>query len=201
MSTGMDSLVDYYFLECGNNYTWHVRMANTDCECVHSPWSDTWSFTIAVGAADAIQLLSPTKGAMDVPINNIGFSWTSVRNATAYSFTLSPNADLTGALITQNQSTTAFNYAGPLDYGKAYYWQVIAWEDGTRLNTSSIGVFSTMAEPAAPTPPVVIEQQPAPVINIPPAQQITPTWIYAIIGIGAALAVVVIVLIVRTRRP
>jgi hypothetical protein len=30
---------------------------------------------------------------------------------------------------------------------------------------------------------------------------ITPTWIYAIIGVGAALAIVVIVLIVRTRRP
>jgi hypothetical protein len=58
-----------------------------------------------------------------------------------------------------------------------------------------------MAEPAAPTPPVVVEQQPAPVINIPPAEKITPTGIYAIIGIGAALAVVVIVLIVRTRRP
>ena len=38
-------------------------------------------------------------------------------------------------------------------------------------------------------------------INIPAAEEITPTWIYAIIGIGAALAVVVIVLIVRTRRP
>jgi hypothetical protein len=57
------------------------------------------------------------------------------------------------------------------------------------------------AEPVAPTPPVVVETTPAPVINIPAAQQITPTWIYAIIGIGAALAVVVIVLIVRTRRP
>ncbi len=35
-------------------------------------------------------------------------------------------------------------------------------------------------------------------------EKITPTWIYAIIGIGCALAVVVIVLIVlivRTRRP
>ena len=83
----------------------------------------------------------------------------------------------------------------------AYYWQVIAWEDGTRLTTSSVGVFNTMAEPVEPTPPVVVETQPAPVINIPPAEQITPTWIYAIIGIGAALAVVVIVLIVRTRRP
>jgi len=40
-----------------------------------------------------------------------------------------------------------------------------------------------------------------PVINIPPAKMITPTWIYAMIGVGAALAIVVIVLIVRTRRP
>jgi hypothetical protein len=190
-----------YFLECGMSYTWHVREANTSCECVHSPWSDTWTFTVTVGAADAIQLLAPEKGAMGTPIQNIGFSWTSVRNASSYSFVLSPNANLTGALVSQDMSTTAFNYVGPLDYSKAYYWQIIAWEDGTRLTTSSIGVFNTMAAPVAPTPPVVVEQQPAPVINIPPAEEITPTWIYAIIGIGAALAVVVIVLIVRTRRP
>jgi hypothetical protein len=96
-------------------------MANTDCECVHSPWSETWSFTIAVGAADAIQLLAPEKGAMGVPIESIGFSWTAVRDATSYSFVLSPNADLTGALVSQDQSGTAFNYAGPLDYSTAYY--------------------------------------------------------------------------------
>jgi photosystem II stability/assembly factor-like uncharacterized protein len=190
-----------YALECGMNYTWHVRMANTTCECVHSPWSDTWSFTVAVGAADAIQLLAPTKGAMDVPIENIGFSWTGVRNATSYSFVLSPNANLSGALVSQDQSTTAFNFVGPLDYSKAYYWQIIAWQDGTRLTTSSIGVFNTMAEPVEPPPPVVVEEQPAPVINIPPAEQITPIWIYAVIGVGATLAVVVIVLIVRSRRP
>jgi hypothetical protein len=197
----MDGADGDYYLECGMTYTWHVREANTSCECVHSPWSETWSFTVTVGAADAIQLLAPEKGAMDVPIQNIGFSWSSVRNATSYSFVLSPNANLTGALVSQDMSTTAFNYVGPLDYSKAYYWQIIAWEDGTRLTTSSIGVFNTMAEPVEPAPPVVVEQQPAPVINIPAAEKITPTWIYAIIGIGAALAVVVIVLIVRTRRP
>ena len=192
---------DNFTLGCGETYTWHVREANTSCECVHSPWSETWSFTVAVGAADAINLLAPTKGAMDVPIENIGFSWTGVRNATSYSFVLSPNANLAGALVSQDMSTTAFNFVGPLDYGKAYYWQIIAWSDGTRLTTSSIGVFNTMAEPTTPPPPVVVEQQPAPTINIPPTQQITPTWIYVIIGIGCALAVVVIVLIVRTRRP
>jgi len=58
-----------------------------------------------------------------------------------------------------------------------------------------------MAEPVTPPPPVIVEPTPAPVLSIPPAEQITPTWIYAVIGIGAALVVVVIVLIVRTRRP
>jgi len=61
-------------------------------------------------------------------------------------------------------------------------------------------LYASRSHRQAPTPPVVVEEQPVPVINIPPAEKITQTWIYAIIGIGAALAVVVIVLIVRTRR-
>jgi len=193
--------VDYSGIECGNTYTWHVRQADTSCECIHSPWSETWSFTVAVGAADAIKLLSPVEGALEVPIENIGFSWSSVPDASSYSFVLSPNAAMTGALVSQGLSSTAFNFEGPLDYSKAYYWQIKAWKDSQLLTTSAIGVFNTGAEPVAPTPPVVVEPTPAPVLQIPPAQQITPTWIYAIIGIGAALAVVVIVLIVRTRRP
>ena len=105
---------DYYYLECGESYTWKVREANTACECVHSPWSETWSFTVAVGAADAIQLLAPEKGAMGTPIENIGFSWTGVRNATSYSFVLSPNANLAGALVSQDMSTTALTSLGRL---------------------------------------------------------------------------------------
>jgi hypothetical protein len=190
-----------YGLECGNTYTWKVREANTDCECVHSPWSEVWSFTVAVGAADAIKLLSPDEGTLGVPIENVGFSWSSVRDADSYSFVLSPNAALTGAIVSQDMSSTAFNYSGPLDYSKSYYWQIKAWKDGTLLTTSAIGVFSTMAEPAAPTPPVEVTTTPAPVLEIPPAEQIIPTWIYVVLGIGIALLVVVIVLIVRTRRP
>ena len=193
--------VDEGGIQCGNTYTWHVRMANTDCECVHSPWSETWSFTIAVGAYDAIQLLAPDKGATGVSISNVGFSWTSVVQADSYQFVLSPNANLTGALASQSQGDTAFNYMGDLDYGKVYYWQVKAFKGDVLLTTSSTGVFTTMEKPEAPTPPVQVNEYPPSEITIPPAEQITPTWIYAVIGIGAALIVVVIVLIVRTRRP
>ena len=66
------------------------------------------------------------------------------------------------------------------------------------LSQSDIGTFSTAPEEVIIEPPAPGE--PA-VINIPGKQTITPTFIYAIIGIGAALAAVVIVLIVRTRRP
>ena len=97
--------------------------------------------------------------------------------------------------------TTAYNYAGPLDFSKAYYWQVKAWKGSVLLITSSVGVFNTVAEPEEPTTPVVVNENPAPVVEIPAPQEITPTWIFAIIIVGAALAIVVIVLIIRTRRP
>ena len=85
-----------------------------------------------------------------------------------------------------------------LDYETTYYWQVTAWKDSTMMSQSDIGTFSIAAEEVIVEPPA---PTPAPVINIPGTQQITPTFIYAIIGIGAALAAAVIVLIVRTRRP
>jgi len=188
-------------LNCGSSYQWRVREADTDCECIHSRWSDTWTFTVAASALDGVRLISPEVAATNTGTTNIGFSWTSVPDATSYSFVLSPNANLSGALVSQEISTTAFNYAGPLEFGKTYYWQVKAWKGTTLLSTSNVGVFTVGPAPVAPQPPVVVQTTPAPVITIPPAQQITPTWIYAIIGIGAALAVVVIVLIVRTRRP
>jgi len=177
-----------------------VRLANTESdECVHSPWSDTWSFTIAASAADAVSLIAPENGDMGIQISSVPFSWSSVSNADSYSFVLSPNSDLSGALASEELSGTAYEYTGSLDYLTPYYWQVTAWKDGTALSQSVIGAFTTIAEPVpTPEPP---EPAPAPVVNIPATQMITPTWIYAIIGIGAALAVVVIVLIVRTRRP
>jgi hypothetical protein len=53
----------------------------------------------------------------------------------------------------------------------------------------------------APSPPEEsAAPAPEPLVEIPPVEQTTPDWIYAIIGIGAALAVVVTVYIIRSRR-
>jgi len=192
--------LDTSAIQCGRTYTWHVRLANTESdECVHSPWSDTWSFTIAASAADAVSLIAPENGSMGIQISNVPFSWSKVSSVDSYSFVLSPNSDLSGALTSEELSGTAYEYTGSLDYLTPYYWQVTAWKDGTALSQSVIGAFTTVAEAVPPPEPPA--PTPAPVVNIPPTQMITPTWIYAVIGIGAALLVVVIVLIVRTRRP
>ena len=42
-------------------------MANTSCECVHSPWSETWSVHHrSWWCVTAISLLSPDEGALGV---------------------------------------------------------------------------------------------------------------------------------------
>ncbi|MDD5510396.1 MAG: hypothetical protein PHI12_06285 [Dehalococcoidales bacterium] len=185
-------------LECGRTYTWHVREANTETdECVHSPWSETWSFTIEASSANAVHLIAPEQGAVVAQRTGVGFSWSSVYDATTYSFVLSASPDLSGALASADVSGTAYAYSGTLDYETTYYWQVTAWKDGTMLSQSDVGTFAVAAEEYIPPEPEPAEPV---VIDIPATQQITPMWIYAMIGIGAALVVVVIVLIVRSRR-
>ncbi|MDD5509555.1 MAG: hypothetical protein PHI12_01900 [Dehalococcoidales bacterium] len=186
-------------LECGRTYTWHVREANTETdECVHSPWSETWSFTIETSSANAVQLIAPEQGAVVAQRTGVGFSWSSVYDATTYSFVLSASPDLSGALATADVPGTAYSYSGTLDYETTYYWQVTAWKDGTMLSQSDIGTFAVAAEEYIPPEP---QPTPPPEVNIPPVQNVTPTWMYVVIAIGIALIVVVIVLIVRTRRP
>ena len=129
-------------------------------------------------------------------IHDTGLSG-SVYDATSYSFVLSASPDLSGALASADVTGTAYSYADTLDYETTYYWQVTAWKDGTMLSQSDIGTFAVAAEEIIVEPPA---PTPAPEINIPPVQQVTPTWMYVVIAIGIALIVVVIVLIVRSRR-
>ncbi|MDD5510338.1 MAG: hypothetical protein PHI12_05995 [Dehalococcoidales bacterium] len=71
------------------------------------------------------------------------------------------------------------------------------------LSQSDVGTFAIAAEeyiPPEPKPAEPVQPTPPPEVNIPPVQQVTPTWMYVVIAIGIALIVVVIVLIVRSRK-
>jgi hypothetical protein len=170
--------------------TYYLRVRAADAatgQYIHSWWSDPVSFTVApTAAAGAIELVAPEPGALNQPVENVGFSWNLIATWDAFDWVLSENADLSSPLDSKTGLTsTATGYMGTLDYSTTYYWQVTAYNEGAMVATSAIGTFTTMAEPEEP--------------YIPPEPG-TPTWVWIVIAIGAVLVIVVIVLIFRTRR-
>jgi len=192
-------------------YYWRVRTANITVAPnffrigapLISPWSDTYKFKTAIGASMARpRLEAPENGEFDIPLSPT-FEWSGIEWAETYEYELglSPTTTAGGyfaeplvALVGTNALvSTAWKCDTTLDYTTRYYWHVKAVGVDTDTPWSDVGTFTTMGVPPAPTtegPPVVI----------PPAEQITPAWIWAIVIIGAILVIAVIVLIVTTRR-
>jgi len=184
-------VIDQGDIDCNTTFYWRVRAhyAETD-EIIASWWSDTWSFTVEAGPSVAIDLASPDDGASNLPLTAIGFTWSSVSDATSYDWVLSANADLSSPVETKTGLTgTAYTYTGTLKTNTTYFWRVTAMKDGSVFSESDISTFTTAPAPVPPPP-----APPA-----PPAPT-TPAWVWVVIGIGAVLVIVVIVLIFRTRR-
>jgi hypothetical protein len=168
-----------------------------------------------------VMLTAPQAGSTDMLATNVPFTWVGVPGATSYMVTLSAKADLSSPIAEATASGTAFTYTGTLDYSTPYYWKVVAMNGGVTIGISDVTTFIIMSEPAPVEPPappdvnVDIEAPPAPDVTVeaPPVPEVTveytpptetpatPSYIWAIIVIGAVLAIAVIVLIVRTRRP
>jgi hypothetical protein len=174
-------------LDCARTYYWRVRVDDAETgQYITSWWSEARSFTVALGPAAAVTLTAPDNGVTNVPITDIGFTWSTVQFADKYDWVLSPNADLSSPKESKTGlTTTAYTSTVTLAYDTTYYWQVTAYEGGTVISQSSISTFTT--KPATPTPP---EEEPYK----------TPAWVWVVIAIGAVLVIVVIVLIFRTRR-
>jgi len=194
----------------GTTYYWKVKTATTGP--IESQWSETRKYTIEPGGAVVPTIGSPVNGAT-LTNPNPAFSWSPVSGATKYEFQLAVSTNFGGALYSTTLADTGVRPTVKLEAGMTYFWRVRATEP-VMGDWSTISNFSVEAAQEA-APPVVIEQMPAPVINIPaapPAQQIVippaptppapiaPGYIWAIIIIGAVLVIAVIVLIVRTRR-
>jgi len=174
----------------GLTYYWKVRVA-CDSPLV-SKWSTLRSFDTALGAVP--YLCSPWCGQDDV-ILTTNFSWDPVIGATSYELQIvaasaDGTADWSGA-TTYTSAENAFASIPGLEYSTVYYWRVRSVKDGI-YSAWAVCLFTTAgapAEPVEPPPAVVIEQT-----------EITPTWIWVIIGIGGALTIAVVILIVTTRR-
>jgi hypothetical protein len=165
-------------------------------DAIRSPYSSVKKLVVEAGGRVenpylGVQPLGPVIGATSVP-RSPGFSWSPQTGATRYEFQLATDAGFTDILAEAKVATTGYKYDGTLDYETTYFWRVRAIEPSMG-NWSPVANFTT--EKAPPPPP---EPEPAP--PPPPEPVVTPTIIWAIIGIGAVLVIAVIVLIVRTRR-
>ncbi len=185
-------------LDSGSEYHWQVRVCM--CKPVLSKWSEERTFSTAMSAIIFEDLCSPACGSQDI-ILTPNFAWGPVTGATGYDIELATTETFTAGVIRGSSTVNAWVLTEPLEYSTTYYWRVRAEKNGV-YSAWTVCMFTTMKKPVAPTAPVTVEQVPPPQITVEvPVQQIAPNWIYAIIGIGAALVVVVIVLIARTRRP
>jgi hypothetical protein len=215
--TGAHGVVQYL---PGATYYWRVRSTTP----LNSPWSETRSFTVEELEGDPFQMTGPSVGAGGVSTNPV-LTWGPYPDAIRYEVSLSEDPSF--AILEWSHNVDNLFYAvsdaagETLDYGTTYYWRVRGVTGESYTVRRSVvtpagpwitGVFTTMAEPAAPPEVVektitVTEQAPAKVtaIEIPGPtkviQQSIPNWmLLTIIIIGAVLIVALIVLIVRTRR-
>jgi hypothetical protein len=179
-----------YPLLAGTKYYWKVRVA---CDSPYvSKWSDLREFDTALGSVPG--LCSPICGSDDI-ILNTNFSWDEVVGATGYELQIAAasadgTVDWTGA-TTYTSSVNALASIPGLEYSTVYYWRVRAISDGV-AGAWAVCIFTTMDEPEVPP-------EPEPPVEVT-IEEVTPTWIWVLIGIGGALMIAVIILIVTTRR-
>ena len=196
----------------GTTYYWRVRVGGMPgvapcllaCPML-SKWSETRSFTTAMLVPVRC---SPICGAEDITLTP-NFSWSVVSGATGYDIEVATNEDFDPILASGTASINAWDGIPQLDYDTTYYWRVRAVKDGV-VGAWTYCLFSTEeVPPEAPAAVWVCPQcgltftsEAALLSHIdeahaPPS---TPAYIWIIIGIGAALVLAVLILIVTTRR-
>ena len=177
-----------------------------------SPWSVIFSFTTQPLPEIVPELLSPANGATGVSLTP-AFSWSPIAGTTGYRFILADNPSLAMPLVDTHVVSTGYVMNNELEPGKTYFWAAKAVAP-VESEWSTIADFTVTLPPKEPAPPVVVQEMPPPVISIPsppsteivvmqPRQpeQVIPTYIWAIIIIGAILIIVVVIMIFRTRSP
>jgi len=167
---------------CGTTFYWRVRSADAETgEIIHSWWSEVRSFTVATGPGAAVTLTNPSNGAIGVAVTGIPFTWDAVADATGYEFSLVKAETGAEVVSATSVSGTTYTYTGTLSYNTSYYWTVKALKDSVVFGQAT-ATFTTGAEGAVPPAPT------------------TASWLWVIIGIGAVVWLVILVLIFRTRR-
>jgi len=178
-------------LSSGTAYYWKVRSDQP----IKSPWSEVSSFALALVEVSG---LYPTPSATSISVRPV-FTWDSAGQDAGFEFVLARDSQFSDALVSMTGTdaliSTSWTCDRELEYSTTYFWRV------RPVSSSSQGEWATGAFTTEPAP-----QTPDPAVQIPvtlhvagsPTSSIPSYLLYVMVGIGIALAVSLIVLIVRT---
>jgi hypothetical protein len=142
------------FLEANHTYYWRLRASGSiQGEIIRSPYSATMSFTVGAG----LPVNSPYHGPLLLAPDNacgcpcespVSFTWSPLKDITEYQFEFSENADMSSALVSQEVTTTSFDYEGKLKCNTNYFWRVRANEP---FPSEWSATFSFLTQPESVT--------------------------------------------------
>jgi hypothetical protein len=188
----------------GLTYYWKVRTTRP----LYSLYSRAQYFSVTPVTASVPQLLVPANGAANIS-KKISFSWEPLAGTTEYQFVLSTNITMARPVFDEKVSIAGFKLTKELDYGKTYFWRVRATKP-IMSDWSILANFTVEKKPTEPVPPVIVQQAPASVIEIPvppPQSEISmapvpqplppsvPDYLLAVVIIMGALLLLVVFLI------
>lgn len=186
-------------LEVGRSYYWMVRASRSwKGTPIHSPWSPTMFFSVRPGFMVTSEymgptLLAPVDGICSNCMPPMRFSWSPIKNAEMYEFTLARDAQLKDVIVQETTSTTGYELKSKLPLSTPYYWQVKAVAP-VISDPSPVGTF-TLTENI--TPP---QKQPA--VKTKPGAVPAPSnfWIWIIIVIVVVLLLLINAYVFISRR-
>jgi len=186
-------------LEVGRSYYWRVRASRSWTGTpIHSPWSATLFFSVRPGfmvTSDYLgpTLLTPVDGICSNCLPPIRFSWSPIKNAGTYQFTLARDAQLTDVIIQETTTTTAFELKSRLALSTPYYWQVKAVAPVVS-DPSPVGTFTLVENITQSQKQPAVKQQPG---AVPAASNF---WIWIIIVIVVVLLLLINAFVFISRR-
>lgn len=195
VSTAASAIASSGNFECGHTYYWRVQVrSGAGSQIIRSPWSEARRFTLKAGLPVTakycgLTLLSPGSGSRGCPVNKMTFSWSPFVNSAKYKFVLAKDAAMTQVVTEADVAATAYVYEGTLEYGRNYFWRVMAIAPAP---SDWSATFSFMTE-AEPLPAASTAAKPK-----------VPFWIWPIIAIFVALFAAMIALVMikpKYRKP
>ncbi|MFA5065759.1 MAG: hypothetical protein WC566_09890 [Dehalococcoidia bacterium] len=186
-------------LEVGRSYYWRVRASRSWMGTpIHSPWSATLFFSVRPGFMVTSEysgptLLTPVDGVCSNCLPPIRFSWSPIKNAGMYQFTLARDAQLTDVIVQETTTATAFELKSRLSLSTPYYWQVKAVAPVVS-DPSPVGTFTLVENITQSQKQPAVKQQPG---TVPAASNF---WIWIIIVIVVVLLLLINAFVFISRR-